>query len=142
MYNAEIVEIIWKRVSNSELSQYLTALKVKFQHQTRNYREVLQYIASQVLSIDVETSQKASECQYREHNQEEPHIRAFMTVTCCYFMAHTLRKTGSVVQSNLTGKISVEIVMHPIAIEIALRPNTGVVLIKKNGTKRSMKSQR
>ena len=55
MHNADIVEIIWQRVSNAELSQYLTALKVQFQHQPRNYREVLQDIASQVPSIGVDT---------------------------------------------------------------------------------------
>ena len=61
MHNAEIIEIIWKRVRKAELSQYLTALKVQFQHQTRNDREVLQDIASKVLSIGVDTFRKASE---------------------------------------------------------------------------------
>ena len=61
MHNADIVEIIWKRVSNAELSQYLNALKVQFQHQPRNYREVLQDIANQVPSIGVDTFRKASE---------------------------------------------------------------------------------
>ena len=61
MHNADIVEIIWQRVNNAELIQYLTALKVHFQHQPCNYREVLQDIASQVPSIGVETSRKASE---------------------------------------------------------------------------------
>ena len=61
MHNSDIVEIIWKRVSNSELSQYLTGIKVQFQHQPHNYREVLQDIASQVPSIGVDTKQKASE---------------------------------------------------------------------------------
>ena len=51
MHNADIVEIVWQRVSNAELSQYLVDIKVQFQHQSRNYREVLQDIASQVLSI-------------------------------------------------------------------------------------------
>ena len=60
MKNAEIVEIIWQRVNNSELSQYLTAVKVQFQHQPLNYREVIQDIASQVPSIGVDTFQKAS----------------------------------------------------------------------------------
>ena len=46
MHNNDIVESIWQRVSNSELSQYITALKVQFQHQPRNYGEVLQDIAS------------------------------------------------------------------------------------------------
>ena len=59
MHTADIVEIIWQRVSNDELSQYITALKVQFQHQHRNYREVLQDIMSQVLSIGVDTFQKA-----------------------------------------------------------------------------------
>ena len=61
MHNADIVEIIWKRVRNVKLSHYLTALKVQFQHQPHNYREVLQDIASQVPSIGVDTLQKASE---------------------------------------------------------------------------------
>ena len=61
MHDADIFEIIWKRVSNAELSQYPTALKVQFQHQPHNYREVLQDIASQVPSIGVDTFRKASE---------------------------------------------------------------------------------
>ena len=32
MHNSDIVDIIWQRVSNAELSHYLTALKVQFQH--------------------------------------------------------------------------------------------------------------
>ena len=59
MYNADIVEIIWQRVSNAELSRYPTTLKVQFQHQPHNYREALQDIASQVPSIGVDTFQKA-----------------------------------------------------------------------------------
>ena len=42
MHNADVVVIIWQRFSNSELSHYLTSLKVQFQHQPRNYREVQQ----------------------------------------------------------------------------------------------------
>ena len=57
-------------------------------------------------------------------------------------MAHTLRKNDPVIRSNLTGKISTELAMQIIAIAIALQPNTGVVPIKKNGTKRNVKSQR
>ena len=61
MHNTDIVDIIWKRVSNSELSQYLTVLDVQFQHQPCIYREVLQDIAIQVPSIGVDTFRKASE---------------------------------------------------------------------------------
>ena len=60
MHNSEIVEIIWQRVSNAELSQYLNALKVQFQHQPRYYREILQDIASQVPYIGIDTFRKAS----------------------------------------------------------------------------------
>ena len=49
-------------------------------------------------------------------------------------------KNGSVVWSNLTGKISAELVMHIIAIEIALLPDTGVVLIENNGKNKREKS--
>ena len=65
MHNADIVEIFWKRVSNAELSQYLTALTVQVQHQPRSYRWVLQDIASQVPSIGVDTFQKASEVPFQ-----------------------------------------------------------------------------
>ena len=61
MHNTNIVEIIWKRFSNSELSQYLATLKVQFQHQPRNYKELLRDIASWVPSIGVYTFRKASE---------------------------------------------------------------------------------
>ena len=37
MHNYNIVDIIWQRVSNAELSQYLTASKVQFHHQPHNY---------------------------------------------------------------------------------------------------------
>ena len=61
MHNADIFDIIWKKVINAELRQYLTALKVQFQHQHQNYREVLQDIVIQVPSIGVDTLQKAFE---------------------------------------------------------------------------------
>ena len=65
MHNADIVKIIWQRVNNAELIQYLTALKVQFQHQPHNYREVLQDIASQVPSIGVDTFRKAYEVSFQ-----------------------------------------------------------------------------
>ena len=60
MHNADVVEIIWHRVSNNELIQYLTALKVHFQRHPCNYRELIKDTACQVLSIGVDTFQKAS----------------------------------------------------------------------------------
>ena len=61
MHNSDIVEIIWHMVSNTELSQYLTTLRVQFQHQPCNYKEVLQYMVSQVPSIGIDTFQNSSE---------------------------------------------------------------------------------
>ena len=66
MHNADIVEIIWQRVSNYELSQYLTALKVQFHHQPCNYREVLKDLASQVPYIGADTFRKESEVSVQE----------------------------------------------------------------------------
>ena len=51
MHNSDIVEIIWQRFSNAELSRYLTDLKVQFHHLPQNYREVLQDIAIDCLEI-------------------------------------------------------------------------------------------
>ena len=45
------------------------------------------------------------------------------------------KKNGSVIRSSLTGKISTELAMQLIAIAISLQPDTGVVLIEKNGKK-------
>ena len=57
-------------------------------------------------------------------------------------MTNNLRKNGSVIRSNLTRKISAELVMQLIAISLALRPETGIVLIENIRTKRSVKNQR
>ena len=48
LHNTDIVEIILKKTMNTELRQYVTALKVQFQHFPRPYQKVLQDIASQV----------------------------------------------------------------------------------------------
>ena len=48
LHNADIVELIWKKMTNPELSQYVTALKVQFQRMPRPYQQVLQDIASQI----------------------------------------------------------------------------------------------
>ena len=38
MHNVAVVEIIWQRFRNAELSQFLTAPKVRFQKQPHSYR--------------------------------------------------------------------------------------------------------
>ena len=48
LHNYDIVELIWKKMMNPGLSQYVTALKVHFQHFPRPYYQVLQDIYSQV----------------------------------------------------------------------------------------------
>ena len=54
---------------NPELSQYITALKVKFQRQPRDYQEILQDIASQVPSLYAPNFRKASEVVTQDHSQ-------------------------------------------------------------------------
>ena len=79
--------------------------------------------------------------QSREQNRRDPQIREFIIETGFYFMAHTPRENGPVIWSKFTGEISAELAMQTIAIAIALRPDTGVVPIENNGTKRSVESQ-
>ena len=61
LHNTDVVDMIWKKVTNPELNQYVVALKVQFQRETRNYQEVLQYIASQIPTLPINTFIKASE---------------------------------------------------------------------------------
>ena len=140
MHNAEIVEIIWKRVSNVELRHYLTALKVQFQHQPCNNREVLQDIASQVPSIEVDTFRKASEVSVQGTESGGAPYQGVYDSNRLLFHGTYPEKNGSVIRSNLTGKISTKLVMQLITKSIALQPNTGVVSIKK-WKKRNVKSQ-
>ena len=142
MHNAGIFEIIWQRVSNAELSQYLAALEVKFQHQPHNYREVLQDIASKVPSIGIDTLWKASEVSVQGTETGGSPDQGVYDSNGVLFHGTYLEKNGSVIMSNLIGKISTEIAMQLIAISIALQPDTGVILIEKNETKRNVKSQR
>ena len=54
---------------NPELSQYVTALKVQFQQQPPDYQKILKNIASQVLSLHVTNSSKASKIRTKDHCQ-------------------------------------------------------------------------
>ena len=47
-------------MTNPDLSQYVTALKVQFQREPRDYKDVLQDIASQVPTLCVDTFRKKS----------------------------------------------------------------------------------
>ena len=48
-------------MTNPGLSQYATDLKVKFQQEPRDYKDVLQDIASQAPKLCVDTFRKTSE---------------------------------------------------------------------------------
>ena len=50
LHNADIVDMIWKKVLNAELIQYVIAIKVQYQRIPRNYQLVLQDIAGQITS--------------------------------------------------------------------------------------------
>ena len=61
LHNADVVGMIWKKVTNPELNQYVVALKVQFQREPHNYQEVLQDISSQIQTLPINTFRKASE---------------------------------------------------------------------------------
>ena len=69
LHNADVVDLIWRKIMNTELSQYVTTLKVKFQRQPKYYQEILQDIASQVPSLQVPNFRKASEVGTQDHIQ-------------------------------------------------------------------------
>ena len=60
LHNADVVDMIWKKVTKPELNQYVVALKVQFQREPRNYQEVLQEIASQIPTLTISTFRKSS----------------------------------------------------------------------------------
>ena len=60
MHNADVVDMIWKKVTNLYLNQYVVELKVQFQRESRNYQEVLQDIASQIPTMPINNFKKAS----------------------------------------------------------------------------------
>ena len=61
LQNADVLDMIWKKVTNTELNQYIVALKVQFQREPRNYQEVLQDIVSKTPMLPINTFRKASE---------------------------------------------------------------------------------
>ena len=54
---------------NPELSQYVTALKVKFHRQPQDYQYILQDINSQLPSLHVPNFRKTSEFSTQDHSQ-------------------------------------------------------------------------
>ena len=93
-------------------------------------------------SIGVYTLRKASEVSVQVTESGGSPDQGVYDSNELLFHGSYPEKNGSVIQSNLTGKISAKLVMHLIAIAIPLRHNTGVFPIEKNGTKISVKSQR
>ena len=61
LHNTDVVDMIWKKITNPELNQYVVALKVQFQSEPRNYQEFPQDIASQIPMFPISTFRKASE---------------------------------------------------------------------------------
>ena len=71
LHNADIVELIWKKMMNTELIQYSNALKVQFQHLPRIYHQVLQDIASQVPLLSTTNFCQTSEISTTLENSAE-----------------------------------------------------------------------
>ena len=61
LHNTDVVDLIWTKMMNPELRQYVTSLKVKFQLQPQDYQDTLQGISRQVPSLNVPNIRKASE---------------------------------------------------------------------------------
>ena len=61
LHNADVTDMIWKKITNPELNQYVVALKVQFKSEPRSYQEVLQDIASEIPSLPINNFKKASE---------------------------------------------------------------------------------
>ena len=138
MHNADIVEIIWQRVSNAELIQYLTALKVQFYHQPRNYREVIQDISSQVPSIGVDTFRKASGVSVQgTESGGAPYQGVYDSNGLLFHGTYPEKKWFSDSVKPHWEDIC-ELAMHLITTAISLRPDTGVVPIENIGTKISV----
>ena len=51
LHNADIVDMIWKKVLNAKLIQYAIALKFQFQRIPRNYQLILQNISSHIPTL-------------------------------------------------------------------------------------------
>ena len=99
---------------------------VQFQHQPCNYREVLQDIASQVPSIGVDTFVKAFEVSVQVTESGGVLDQGVYDSNGLLFHGTYPEKNCSVIQSNLTGKISSDLAMQIITILVALRPDTGL----------------
>jgi hypothetical protein len=98
MHNEDVVDLVWKKMTNPELSQYVTALKVQFQREPRNYQAILQDIASQVPNVRIDNFRKTSEVTTQEGG----------TKNCPESGANILSRNGSANQSGPTGLRSVK----------------------------------
>ena len=88
--------------------------------------------------IGVDTFQKSSEVSVQGTESGGAPDQGVYYSNGLLFHGTYPEKNGSVIRSNLTGKISAELVMQLIATAISLQPDTGVVPIEKNGTKRNV----
>ena len=70
MHNEDIVDLIWKKMTNPDLSQYVMAIKVQFQREPREYQAILQDIASQVPNLRIDSFRKASEVTRQDKSTE------------------------------------------------------------------------
>ena len=61
LHNADVVDMIWKKVTNPELNQYVVALKVQFQREPWKYQEFLQDTSSQISTLPINIFRKPSE---------------------------------------------------------------------------------
>ena len=73
MHNGDVVDLIWRRIMNSELRGFIDALKVDHIRSPTNYRAVLQEIATQIPTISTSSFFRGSPrgvSELRQDSQE------------------------------------------------------------------------
>ena len=75
-HNGDIVDSLWSKIQNPELVPFISALKVQYQMNGREYHELLQDIASQVPNITQASKgfRNVSEAGTSNNHNHKPHI--------------------------------------------------------------------
>ena len=138
LHNSDIIDLIWKKIMIPELSQYVTALKVQFQRQPRDYQDILQDIARKVPSLQVPNFKKASKVGAQDRIQTKgcPYKGEYMTIMASCILASTLSTSGLINLSNLIGMKSA-VVDIKARIRTARTRNTKI----RNASKHSSRQQ-
>ena len=48
MHNKDVVDMLWKKLNNSELTMFVVSIKVDYRRNGQKYTDILQEIATQI----------------------------------------------------------------------------------------------